>query len=186
MNFLDYLTNAMTGGQPTQQELMARQMAKQGLLGDPNSVVRESEMPNYSTGNVLRESEMNMYDPNSVLRESEMRMTPQMAGRQLPSVLMPQLPPVQMPQYTNPVGQMKPAPMPQLELQPGTLPPVRMPSIPRGMTPEDMNAMRQAAPPSSQMSPYMQNLTNPGMTMQQNYIDPRLIEEMYYRGLLNR
>jgi hypothetical protein len=158
MNFLDYLTNAMTGGQPTQQELMARQMAKQGLLGDPNSV----------------------------LRESEMRMTPQMAGRQLPSVLMPQLPPVQMPQYTNPVGQMKPAPMPQLELQPGTLPPVRMPSIPRGMTPEDMNAMRQAAPPSSQMSPYMQNLTNPGMTMQQNYIDPRLIEEMYYRGLLNR
>ena len=172
MNFLDYLTNAMTGGQPTQQELMARQMAKQGLLGDPNSVVRESEM--------------NMYDPNSVLRESEMRMTPQMAGRQLPSVLMPQLPPVQMPQYTNPAGQMKPAPMPQLELQPGTLPPVRMPSIPRGMTPEDMNAMRQAAPPSSQMSPYMQNLTNPGMTMQQNYIDPRLIEEMYYRGLLSR
>ena len=32
MNFLDYLVNAMTGGQPTEQELMARQMAKQGLL----------------------------------------------------------------------------------------------------------------------------------------------------------
>jgi hypothetical protein len=162
MNFLDYLTNAMTGGQPTQQELMARQMAKQGLLGDPNSVVRESEMPNYSTGNVLRESEMKRYDPNSVLRESEMRMTPQMAGRQLP-------PAVQMPQYTTPAGQMKPVPMPQLERQPGALPPSRMPVV-----------------PSNQMSPYMQNLTNPGMTMQQNYIDPRLIEEMYYRGLLSR
>jgi hypothetical protein len=162
MNYLDYLVNAMTGGQPTQQELMARQMAKQGLLGDPNSVVRESEMPNYSTGNVLRESEMKRYDPNSVLRESEMRMTPQMAGRQLP-------PAVQMPQYTTPPGQMKPVPMPQLERQPGALPPSRMPVV-----------------PSNQMSPYMQNLTNPGMTMQQNYIDPRLIEEMYYRGLLSR
>jgi len=130
MNFLDYLVNAMTGGQPTQQELMARKIAKQGLLGDPNSVVRESEMPNYSTGNVLRESElynntgrnvlreseMKKYDPNSVLRESEMRM------------------------------------------------------------------MQQPA----QMSPYMQNLINPGMTMQQNYVDPRLIEQMYYRGLLSR
>jgi hypothetical protein len=134
MNILDYLVNAMTGGQPTQQELMARQMAKQGLLGDPNSV----------------------------LRESEMRMTPQMAGRQLP-------PAVQMPQYTTPAGQMKPAPMPQIELQPGTLPPSRMPSL-----------------SPSQMSPYMQNLTNPGMTMQQNYIDPRLIEQMYYRGLLSQ
>ena len=134
MNYLDYLVNAMTGGQPTQQELMARQMAKQGLLGDPNSV----------------------------LRESEMRMTPQMAGRQLP-------PAVQMPQYTNPAGQMKPAPMPQIELQPGTLPPSRMPSL-----------------SPSQMSPYMQNLTNPGMTMQQNYIDPRIIEQMYYRGLLSQ
>ena len=29
MNFLDYLVNAMTGGQPTEQELMARQMARQ-------------------------------------------------------------------------------------------------------------------------------------------------------------
>ena len=134
MNILDYLVNAMTGGQPTEQELMARQMAKQGLLGDPNSV----------------------------LRESEMRMTPQMAGRQLP-------PAVQMPQYTTPAGQMKPVPMPQLERQPGALPPSRMPVV-----------------PSSQMSPYMQNLTNPGMTMQQNYIDPRIIEQMYYRGLLSR
>ena len=31
MNFLDYLVNAMTGGQPTQQELMARKMAKQTI-----------------------------------------------------------------------------------------------------------------------------------------------------------
>ena len=113
MNFLDYLVNAMTGGQPTQQELMARQMAKQGLLGDPNSVVRESEM--------------NMYDPNSVLRESEMRMTPQMMQKYMPSTQQP-----------------------------------------------------------AQMSPYMQNLINPGKTMQQNYVDPRLIEQMYYRGLLSR
>ena len=127
MNFLDYLVNAMTGGQPTQQELMARQMAKQGLLGDPNSVVRESEIPNYSTGNVLRESEMKKYDPNSVLRESEMRMTPQMMQQYMPSTQQP-----------------------------------------------------------AQMSPYMQNLINPGKTMQQNYIDPRLIEQMYYRGLLSR
>jgi hypothetical protein len=81
---------------------------------------------------------------------------PQMAGQ-----AMGQLPPAQMPQY-----------MP--------------PTIPQGMTPADMNAMRQAAPAPSQMSPYMQNLTNPGQTMQQNYIDPAIIEQMYYRGLLSR
>jgi hypothetical protein len=83
---------------------------------------------------------------------------PQLAGQ-----AMGQLPPTQMPQY-----------MP--------------PTIPQGMTPDDanamMNTMRQAAP--SQMSPYMQNLTNPGQTMQQNYIDPAIIEQMYYRGLLSR
>ena len=84
MNFLDYLVNAMTGGQPTQQELMMRKMAQQGLL-----------------------------------------------SQQVP---MPQ-------------------PMPQ---------------------------------PMPMQSPYMQGLTNPGMTMQQNYIDPRLIEQMYYRGLLSK
>lgn len=38
----------------------------------------------------------------------------------------------------------------------------------------------------AQMSPYMQGLTNPGMTMQQNYVDPRIIEMMYYRGLLSK
>jgi hypothetical protein len=102
MNFLDYLVNAMTGGQPTQQELMARQMAQQGLLSQQ-------------------------------------------------------------------VGQM-PEPM--------------------KMTPEMINEMRRNMTPpisgQSQMSPYMQNLTNPSKTMQQNYIDPRLIEQMYYKGLLSR
>jgi hypothetical protein len=102
MNFLDYLVNAMTGGQPTQQELMARQMAQQGLLSQQ-------------------------------------------------------------------VGQM-PEPM--------------------KMTPEMINEMRRNMTPpisgQSQMSPYMQNLINPGKTMQQNYIDPRLMEQMYYRGLLSK
>ena len=83
---------------------------------------------------------------------------------------LPQLPPAQMPQYVPPQGQVPPAQMPQLNRQPGALPPVQMPSVP--------------AP--SQMSPYMQNLTNPGLTMQQNYIDPAIIEQMYYRGLLSR
>jgi hypothetical protein len=102
MNFLDYLVNAMTGGQPTQQELMARQMAQQGLLSQQ-------------------------------------------------------------------VGQM-PEPM--------------------KITPEMINEMRRNMTPpisgQSQMSPYMQNLINPGKTMQQNYIDPRLMEQMYYRGLLSK
>ena len=117
MNFLDYLVDAMTGGQPTQQELMARQMAQQGLLNQDMSA----------------------------------------------------LPPVKMPEYAPPSGQMPSVQMPQVGRQPGTLPPVQMPSI-----------------PSNQMSPYMQNLTNPGMTMQQNYVDPRIIEQMYYKGLLSR
>ena len=80
MNFLDYLVNAMTGGQPTQQELLMRQMAQQGLLS-------------------------------------------QQAPQQMPQPM---------------------------------------------------------------QSPYMQGLTNPGMTMRQNYVDPRLIEQMYFRGLLSR
>jgi len=98
------------------------------------------------------------------------------------------LPSVQMPQYSMPSGQMPPVPMPQLGRQPGTLPPAQMPTIPQGMTPDDMNAMMRAMPQTapSQMSPYMQNLTNPGATMQQNYVDPAIIEQMYYRGLLSR
>jgi hypothetical protein len=98
MNFLDYLVNAMTGGQPTEQELMARQMAQQGLLSP-----QVGQMP------------------------EPMRMTPQMMQQSMPSMQQP-----------------------------------------------------------AQMSPYMQNLINPGKTMQQNYIDPRLMEQMYYRGLLSQ
>jgi len=115
---------------------------------------------------------------------------PQMAGQ-----AMGQLPPGQMPQYMPPTGQMPSPPVRDYALRPkeyGALPPVPMPSIPQGMTPDDanamMNTMRQAVPPqgTSQMSPYMQNLINPGQTMQQNYMDPALIEQMYYRGLLSR
>ena len=114
---------------------------------------------------------------------------PQMAGQAMGQMLPGQMPPVQMPQYNMPSGQLPSVQMPQLGRQPGALPPVQMPSfpsIPQGMTPDDMNAMRQAAPAPSQVSPYMQNLTNPGQTMQQNYIDPAIIEQMYYRGLLSR
>ena len=143
MNFLDYLTNAMTGGQPTQQELMARQMAQQGLLAQ--------------TGASLTPEELKMLQMQQLRNVTGAAVSPR------------ELPPVQMPQYNMPSGQMKPVPMPQLGRQPGTLPPVQMPSI-----------------PSSQMSPYMQNLINPGTTMQQNYVDPRLIEQMYYKGLLSR
>ena len=105
MNFLDYLVNAMTGGQPTQQELMARQMAQQGLLSQDNSFMSPQEYM-------------------------------QLQGQKL-------------------VNQTRSA-----------------------VTPRELQ--------STTMSPYMQNLTNPGMTMQQNYIDPRLMEQMYYRGLLSR
>jgi hypothetical protein len=51
--------------------------------------------------------------------------------------------------------------------------------------PQMMQSMPSMQQPT-QMSPYMQNLINPGKTMQQNYIDPRLMEQMYYRGLLSR
>jgi hypothetical protein len=145
MNILDYLTNAMTGGQPTQQELMARQMAQQGLLGQ-------------QTGASLTPEELKMLQMQQLRNVTGAAVSP----RELP-------PAVQMPEYTTPAGQMQPVPMPQLGRQPGALPPSRMPVV-----------------PSSQMSPYMQNLTNPGMTMQQNYMDPRLIEQMYYRGLLSQ
>jgi hypothetical protein len=59
------------------------------------------------------------------------------------------------------------------------------------MTPEMILEMRRnMTPPISgqgQMADqYRQNLFNPSRTMQQNYIDPRLIEQMYYRGLLSK
>ena len=86
MNFLDYLTNAMTGGQPTEQELMMRKMAEE---------------------------------------EAKKKAIQGLLSQQTP----------QQTQY---------------------------------------------------QSPYMQGLTNPGQVMQQNYVDPRLIEQMYYKGLLSK
>ena len=101
MNFLDYLVNAMTGGQPSAQELEMRKMAQQGLLSQPQGAL------------------------------GELQGTP--------------------------------------------------------MTPE---MLRNMTPPISGKGPmadqYRQNLLRPGMTMQQNYVDPRLIELMYYKGLLNQ
>ena len=96
MNYLDYLVNAMTGGQPTQQELMARQMAEE---------------------------------------EAKKQMLQGILSQQTQPQMMQSMPSMQQP---------------------------------------------------AQMSPYMQNLINPGKTMQQNYIDPRLMEQMYYRGLLSK
>ena len=96
MNYLDYLVNAMTGGQPTQQELMVRKMA-------------EEEAKKQALQGLLSQ-----------------QTQPQMM--------------------------------------------------------KSMSSMQQPV----QMSPYMQNLINPGKTMQQNYVDPRLIEQMYYKGLLSR
>jgi hypothetical protein len=121
MNFLDYLVNAMTGGQPTEQELMARQMAQQGLLGQ-------------QTGASLSPEEFMKLQAQKLISQTGAAVTPRELQR-----------------TTNAIN------------------PVTMPYN-----------------PSKQMSPYMQNLTNPGMTMQQNYIDPRIIEQMYYRGLLSR
>jgi hypothetical protein len=105
MNFLDYLVNAMSGGQPSAQELEMRKMAQQGLLNQDNSFMSPQEYM-------------------------------QLQGQKL-------------------VNQTRAA-----------------------VTPRELQ--------STTMSPYMQNLINPGKTMQQNYIDPRLMEEMYYRGLLSR
>lgn len=120
----------------------------------------------------------------NTLKQAIPQALPQLAGQGM-------LPPAQMPQYVPPTGQLPPAPMRDYALRPkeyGALPPAQMPTIPQGMTPDDMNAMMRAMPKTapSQMSPYMQNLTNPGMTMQQNYIDPAIIEQLYYRGLLSR
>ena len=139
MNFLDYLVNAMTGGQPTEQELMARQMAQQGLLN--------------------QQAELMPARPSV--------MTPEMLRNMTPPIAPPMSNQGQMSQQTGP--------MPE----------------PMRMTPEMINEMRRnMTPPISgkgQMADqYRQNLFNPGMTMQQNYIDPRLIEQMYYRGLLSR
>ena len=116
MNFLDYLVNAMTGGQPTQQELMARKMAKQGLLGPDSALLTPEEFKM-----LQMQQPKNVMSPQTTLREAQYLQNP--------------------------------------------------------ISPNQMTAKE---------GQYMQNLINPGKTMQQNYIDPRLIEQMYYRGLLSR
>ncbi len=101
---------------------------------------------------------------------------------------LPLLPPAQMPQYVPPTGQMPPVPMPQLGRMPG-LPPAQMPSIPssQSMTPDQMEMLRRATPGYQAPAPSFKDiLFNPGQVMQQNYVDPAVIEQMYYRGLLSR
>ena len=107
---------------------------------------------------------------------------PQVAGQAM-------LPPVQMPQYSMPSGQMPPVPMPQLGRQPGTLPPAQMPSIPssQSMTPAEMEMLRRATPGYQAPAPSFKDIFfNPGRVMQQNYVDPSIVEQMYYRGLLSQ
>lgn len=101
---------------------------------------------------------------------------------------LPLLPPAQMPQYAPPTGQMPPVPMPQLGRMPG-LPPAQMPSIPssQSMTPAEMEMLRRSTPGYQAPAPSFKDiLFNPGQVMQQNYVDPAVIEQMYYRGLLSR
>ena len=101
---------------------------------------------------------------------------------------LPLLPPAQMPQYVPPTGQMPPVPMPQLGRQPG-LPPAQMPSIPssQSMTPAEMEMLRRATPGYQAPAPSFKDIFfNPGRVMQQNYVDPAIIEQMYYRGLLSQ
>ena len=71
----------------------------------------------------------------------------------------------------------------KLELQKFLEQQMQQQSLQQYVPAQGMQATPQASP---QASPYMQGLTNPGMTIQQNYIDPRLIEQMYYKGLLSR
>ena len=55
------------------------------------------------------------------------------------------------------------------------------------MTPEMIRTMTPPISGQGQMADqYRQNLLRPSMTMQQNYVDPRIIEMMYYRGLLSK
>ena len=110
---------------------------------------------------------------------------PQVAGATM-------LPPAQMPQYAAPVGQLPPAPMRDYALKPkefGALPPAQMPTIPssQNMTPAEMEMLRRATPGYQAPAPSFKDiLFNPGQVMQQNYVDPAVIEQMYYRGLLSR
>ena len=109
---------------------------------------------------------------------------PQLAGQAVG-----QLPPAQMPRYVPPAGQLPPVPMPQVGIQPGTLPPAQMPSLPssQSMTPAEMEMLRRATPGYQAPAPSFKDIFfNPGKVMQQNYVDPAIVEQMYYRGLLSR
>ena len=112
---------------------------------------------------------------------------PQLAGQAVG-----QLPPAQMPQYVPPAGQLPPAPMRDYALRPkefGALPPAQMPTIPssQSMTPAEMEMLRRATPGYQAPAPSFKDIFfNPGRVMQQNYVDPAIIEQMYYRGLLSR
>ncbi len=119
---------------------------------------------------------------SNALRQVLPQTLPEVAGQAM-------LPPVQMPQHSMPSGQMPPAQMPQVGRQPGTLPPVQMPSISssQSMTPDQMEMLRRATPGYQAPAPSFKDiLFNPGQVMQQNYVDPAVIEQMYYRGLLSR
>ena len=110
---------------------------------------------------------------------------PQVAGATM-------LPPAQMPQYAAPAGQLPPAPMRDYALRPkefGALPPAQMPTIPssQSMTPAEMEMLRRATPGYQAPAPSFKDIFfNPGRVMQQNYVDPAIIEQMYYRGLLSQ
>ena len=81
---------------------------------------------------------------------------------------------------------MLPPVLPQLAGQ-AMSPPAQMPTIPQGMTPAEMEMLRRATPGYQAPAPSFKDiLFNPGQVMQQNYVDPAVIEQMYYRGLLSR
>jgi len=121
----------------------------------------------------------------NTLKQAVPQALPQLSGQGM-------LPPAQMPQYVPPTGQLPPAPMRDYALRPkefGALPPAQMPSIPssQGMTPAEMEMLRRATPGYQAPAPSFKDiLFNPGQVMQQNYVDPAIIEQMYYRGLLSR
>lgn len=121
----------------------------------------------------------------NTLRQAVPQALPQLAGQAM-------LPPAQMPQYVPPTGQMPSPPVRDYALRPkeyGALPPAQMPSIPssQSMTPAEMEMLRRATPGYQAPAPSFKDIFfNPGQVMQQNYVDPAIIEQMYYRGLLSR
>lgn len=91
-------------------------------------------------------------------------------------------------QDINRLRQTVPQALPQLlGRQPG-LPPVQMPTIPSSqMTLAEMEMLRRSTPGYQSPAPSFKDIFfNPGQVMRQNYIDPAVIEQMYYRGLLSQ